>query len=127
MLRKTKTQVPMADWEIVAETSTGDEALFEALSRAKKSKRRKRIITAGLASVCLAAILLTGIRIARKQVRSQFMPEGDEVLSAQAARGSISTVVSGSTAAGSLERMKRMRILISSFSWMKPSLSIMPS
>lgn len=96
MLDEEKTQVPEADWEPVSEQSPGDDALFEILRRNKKARRRKRIIIAAVVAVTLAAVMLAGVRFARQRVREEFMPEGDEVLSAAAERGTISTVVSGS-------------------------------
>lgn len=76
--------------------SAGDEALFEALAKTKKRKRRKRIRIILLILILVAVALFVGTRVLQKQVREQFAADAEEVLSAQAERGTISTVVSGS-------------------------------
>lgn len=73
-----------------------DEALFETLNRNKKVKKRKLIRTVVIMIVILAVVLIAGVSILRKQVRQQFASSDQEVLSDQAERGTISTVVSGS-------------------------------
>lgn len=69
-----------------------DDALFEALDKTKKAKKRKIIRTI----VIIVVVLIAGVSILQRQVRKQFASSSDEVLSAQAERGTISTVVSGS-------------------------------
>lgn len=74
----------------------GDEALFEALGKSKKAKKRKIIRTILIVVLVLAVVLVAGVSILQRQVRRQFASSSEEVLSAQAERGTISTVVSGS-------------------------------
>lgn len=76
--------------------ANGDDALFEALGKSKKAKKRKIIRTIAIIVVILAAALIAGVSILQRQVRKQFASASEEVLSAQAERGTISTVVSGS-------------------------------
>ena len=94
-LKKSQTQQEpiWVDGQIAVEQ---DEALFAALDNAKKKKKRKLIYTILIAVVSLAVILAIGVGVMQRKVRQQFMPERDEVLSAEAYRGSISTVVTGS-------------------------------
>lgn len=76
--------------------SSEDDALFEALNKTKKRKRKRRMrIIMGVVLI-LAAGLFVGTRMLRKQVRSQFASSSEEILSAKAERGTISTLVSGS-------------------------------
>lgn len=86
MFKKSKKNVP----------ASGDEALFEVLGRNKKARRRKVIRTVIIVICLLAAGLTGGVFYLRRQVREQFATSTQEVLSAQAERGTISTVVSGS-------------------------------
>lgn len=76
--------------------TSGDEALFEVLGRNKKTRRRKIIRTVIIVICLLAAGLTGGVFYLRRQVQEQFATSTQEVLSAQAERGTISTVVSGS-------------------------------
>lgn len=73
-----------------------DDALFQALRQSKKQRRRKRIRTAAIGAVVLIAALILGVTTLRRRVREQFAMSSTEVLSAQAQRGTISTLVSGS-------------------------------
>lgn len=73
-----------------------DDALFETLNRNKKEKKKKLIRTVVTIIVIIAIILVVGVSVLRRQVREQFGGEAQEVLSEQAKRGTISTVVSGS-------------------------------
>lgn len=86
MFKKSKKNVP----------ASGDEALFEVLGRNKKARRRKIIRTVIIVICLLAAGLTGGVFYLRRQVQEQFATSTQEVLSAQAERGTISTVVSGS-------------------------------
>ena len=86
MFRKSKENLPAG----------GDEALFEVLGRNKKARRRKIIRTVVIVICLLAAALTGGVFYLRRQVQEQFAASTQEVLSAQAERGTISTVVSGS-------------------------------
>ena len=73
-----------------------EDALFETLSRNKKAKKRKLIRRGVIALVIIAVILAVGVIVLRRQVREQFGGGTAEVISEQAQRGTISTVVSGS-------------------------------
>ena len=76
--------------------SSADEALFEALGRSRKAKKRKIIRTVVIVAVVLAVVLIGGVSILQRRVREQFASSSQEVLRAEAERGTISTVVSGS-------------------------------
>ena len=73
-----------------------DDALFETLNRNKKARKRKLIRTVVTIVMVLAVILVAAVIVLQRQVREQFGGEAQEVLSEQAQRGTISTVVSGS-------------------------------
>lgn len=73
-----------------------DDALFEALGQSKKRKKRKIVITATSILIVLAIATTVGILFLQKKVRENFTSASGEVLSYQAATGTISTVVSGS-------------------------------
>ena len=73
-----------------------DDALFETLDKQKKAKKRKIIRTAIIIVVTLAVVLIAGVSILQRKVRQQFASSKEEVTSAVAERGTISTVVSGS-------------------------------
>lgn len=73
-----------------------DDALFVALDKNRKRKRRRIIITV-VSIVAVAAILaVVGVSFLRRQVKEQFGGTGAEVLSHTVSAGTISTVVSGS-------------------------------
>lgn len=74
----------------------GDDALFEALGKSRKAKKRKIIRTVLIIVAVLVVGLIAGVSILQQQVRKQFASSSQEVLSAAAERGTISTVVSGS-------------------------------
>ena len=86
MFKKAKQDAPAG----------GDEALFQALGRNRRAKRRRIVRTVVIIVCILAAGATGGVIYLRRQVREQFAATGQEVLSAAAERGSISTVVSGS-------------------------------
>ena len=73
-----------------------DDALFEALDKTKKAKKRRIIRRIVIIALVLVVVSIAGVSILQRQVRKQFASSSDEVLSAQAERGTISTVVSGS-------------------------------
>ena len=73
-----------------------DDVLFETLGKQKKEKKRKIIRTVVIILVILAVVLVAGVSILQRKVRQQFASSDEEVLSAAAERGTISTVVSGS-------------------------------
>lgn len=76
--------------------SNKDDALFEALDKGKKRKRRKILITVISIVVAVALILTVTVLGLRKRVRDNFGGKGREVLSYEAAIGTINTTVSGS-------------------------------
>lgn len=80
----------------MAEMNVRDEALFEALGKSKKAKKRKLILTIVIVAAILIAALAAGVSILRSQVRERFATSAGDILSAEAERGTISTVVSGS-------------------------------
>lgn len=94
--KKQEKQLPEIAANGMTERNARDEALFEALNRNRKAKKRKLIRTVVIIVLILAVVLIAGTSILRRQVRAQFGGSGEEVLSEQATRGTISTVVSGS-------------------------------
>ena len=97
MFKKKQTQQPQPAAPNGMETlNTRDDALFEALNQSRKAKKRKLVKTIVTIVAILAVVLIAGVSILRRQVREQFGGSGEEVLSEQAERGTISTVVSGS-------------------------------
>ena len=94
--KKQAEQSTKVDAKGTTELNAKDEALFEALHQTKKAKKRKLIRTIIVIVVVLAVVLASGVSILRRQVRQQFGSSREEVLSEQAERGTISTVVSGS-------------------------------
>ncbi len=72
-----------------------DDDLFEALGQSKKRKRRRIILTITAVVILLAIVATVGIIFLKKRVQSEF-GQTAEVLSYEAATGTISTVVSGS-------------------------------
>lgn len=73
-----------------------DEALFEALNRSKKKKKRKVVRTILIIVTVTVITLIVGVNLLQRRVRQQFARSDEEVQSAAAERGTISTVVSGS-------------------------------
>lgn len=73
-----------------------DEALFEALGKSRKQKKRKIIRTVLVIVLVLAAGLTGLVLILQRRVREQFAMTDVEVLSYEVTTGTISTVVSGS-------------------------------
>lgn len=94
--KKQENQPPEAINSTTPELSARDEALFQVLNRNKKAKKRKLILTVSIILAIVAVVLVVGVSILRRQVRQQFGGTGEEVLSEQVTRGTISTVVSGS-------------------------------
>ncbi len=78
------------------QTNNRDDALFEALSKSKKKKTRRAVRTVIIVLLVLAVGLAAGVFFLRRQVAKRFASSGDEVVSAEASIGSISTQVSGS-------------------------------
>lgn len=96
MFKKKQTQKSENVANGMTELNAKDEALFEALGKNKKAKKLRLIRTVVIIVTILAVILIVGVNVLQRQVREQFGSSSDEVLSEQAERGTISTVVSGS-------------------------------
>lgn len=96
MFKKKQVQKPETVSGGMAELNARDDALFEALGKNRKAKKRRLIRTVLLIVVALAVILTVGVNILQRRVREQFVTSAEDVLSEQAERGTISTVVSGS-------------------------------
>ena len=73
-----------------------DDALFEALGQKKKKKKRKAVLMTVSVLTVLAVVGTVGVMFLQKRVRTEFASSSGEILSYQAATGTISTVVSGS-------------------------------
>ena len=73
-----------------------DDALFDALNRKKQKRKRKIIRTVVIVVLILAVLLVGGVLYLRRQVAKRVAGSGDDVTSAEATLGSISTQVSGS-------------------------------
>ena len=78
------------------EKKRNDDALFEALNKARKKKRRKRWLTALIIIGIVVIALVITVSVLRKKVDARVAADEDAVLSQQAFLGSISTRVSGS-------------------------------
>ena len=78
------------------EKKRNDDALFEALNKARKKKRRKRWLTALIIIGIVVIALVITVSVLRKKVDARVAADEDAVLSRQAVLGSISTRVSGS-------------------------------
>ena len=78
------------------EKKRNDDALFDALNKAKKKKRRKRWLTALIIIGIVVIALVITVSVLRKKVDARVAADEDAVLSRQAVLGSISTRVSGS-------------------------------
>ena len=69
---KKETGAPMAV------PPNGDEALFEALGKSRKARKRKIIRTILIIVVVLAVGLIAGVSILQRQVRKQFASSSQE-------------------------------------------------
>lgn len=78
------------------EKRRNDDALFDALNKAKRKKRRRRLITVLVILAIVAGSLMFAVNSLRKRVEASMAVEGDEVLTYNVSVGSISTRVSGS-------------------------------
>lgn len=78
------------------EKRRNDDALFDALNKAKRKKRRHRLITILVILAIVAGSLMFAVNSLRKRVEASMAVEGDEVLTYNVSVGSISTRVSGS-------------------------------
>lgn len=72
------------------------EALFDALHKSKKRRRRKLILTVTSVIAVLAVIAVISVISLRRQVQENFGRNEAEVLSYEVKRGTISTTVTGS-------------------------------
>ena len=86
-----------------------DDALFEALNKAKRRKRRRRWITVLVILAIVASGILYAVNVLRKRVEASMATEGDEVLTYDASIGSISTRVSGS---GTIEDVDTEKVTV---------------
>lgn len=75
--------------------SKGDE-LFEAMELKRKKRKKKIIRTVIIVLLAIAIVLVSGVAILQRQVKTRFATAEGEMQSAQVTRGTISTVVSGS-------------------------------
>lgn len=73
-----------------------DDALFEALGKSRKKKKRALVRTIVILVLVAAVALTVTVTTLRSRVRQKFAMNEAEVLSAQVERGSVSTLVSGS-------------------------------
>lgn len=73
-----------------------DDALFEALGKSNKQKRKKIIRTIVLIVLLLALVLFTGTFLLQRRVKQKFASHDLDVLSYKVTTGTISTIVSGS-------------------------------
>lgn len=86
----------MAKKKHEARKAQRDDALFEALGKNKKRKRRKIILTVTSIVLVVAIVAFLGVGALKRRVQEKFGSTSGEVLSYQVTTGSISTVVSGS-------------------------------
>ena len=91
------------------EVRKNDDALFEALNKAKRRKRRRRWITVLVILALVASGILYAVNVLRKRVEASIAEEGDEVLTYDASVGSISTRVSGS---GTIEDVDTEKVTV---------------
>lgn len=73
-----------------------EDALFEALGKSRKRRRRKIILTVVTIILAAAIVLLGVVNNLRRRVQEQFAFKEDEILSYEAATGTLHTVVGGS-------------------------------
>ena len=96
MSKEKKDNLTEPTAQAAEEGKARDEALFEALGKSRKKKKRKIITTIVVVVLVAAIVLVAGVSILQRRVREQFLSSDTEVLSYEAAKGTISTVVSGS-------------------------------
>ena len=78
------------------ETKRTDDALFESLQKAKKKKRRTRMIRTLVILAVVGALLIAGVRSLRKRVDAFLAESGANVKTYAADYGSVNTQVTGS-------------------------------
>ena len=93
MSKQEKPNTPAGGMEPM---QSREDALFEALGKSKKRKKRKILITVAAIIGVLALVLVVGTSVLQRRVREQFASQGDEVLKHTVKTGTISTLVSGS-------------------------------
>lgn len=76
--------------------SQRDDALFEALDKSKKEKKRRIIRTLAILILVLAGLLIVLVSTLQRRVREEFASRDTEVESYAVQTGTISTLVSGS-------------------------------
>ena len=86
-----------------------DDALFEQLGKSKKQRRRRTVRTVLIVIAVLIVAAIIGVSYLQRQVRERFASTAADVLSYEAATGTISTVVSGS---GTLENVDTESITV---------------
>ena len=87
---------------VPAQNTERDEALFNSLQKKKKAKKRRTVRTVILVVVLLALALTAGVIYLRRRVAKSLV-SNDDVSSAKAERGSVSTTVSGSGTLANVE------------------------
>lgn len=73
-----------------------NDALFKALDKSRKQKKRRILTTVLVLVLVVGVILAITVSMLRRNVQQKFGPSGDDVLTYAAKTGTISTVVSGS-------------------------------
>lgn len=73
-----------------------EDALFEALGKSRKKRRRKILLTVTAIILAAAIVLFAAVSIMRRRVQQRFAFTEDEILSYEAATGTLHTVVDGS-------------------------------
>lgn len=73
-----------------------NDALFKALDKSRKQKKRKIITTVLILLLVVGIGLAITVSVLRRNVQQKFGPSADDVLSHKVTTGTISTVVSGS-------------------------------
>ena len=73
-----------------------DDALFVALGKTRKSKKRRILRTVISIVLILALVLTIGVSVLRRRVREEFANRDLDILSYAVTTGTVSTVVSGS-------------------------------
>lgn len=89
----SKTPQPTGDMETLKKR---DDALFEALGRSRKQKKRRIITTVAVILLVAVLVLVSAVSIMQRRVRERFASFDTDVLSHVVQTGTISTVVSGS-------------------------------
>ena len=82
--------------ETVNPQSQRDDALFDALGKSKKQKRRRVLSTVLITIAVVLAVLVSAVVILQRRVRERFAAMETEVQRYEVQTGTISTLVSGS-------------------------------